>query len=63
MDDRDYKAMNEELNQNQKGMKFIKILIDIKLWHLKPYKIKGKIGEHLVSERGFLCFKFVIVYK
>jgi len=44
-------------------MRFVKILIDIKIWHLKPYKMKGDIGDHVVSEFGFLCFKLVIVWE
>jgi hypothetical protein len=46
------------LNQNK--MKYYKILIDLKLWHLKPYKFKHDIGNRKYQEYGFLCFKLVI---
>jgi hypothetical protein len=42
-------------------MKYYKILINITIWHLKPYKIKHmNISNSDVIEYGFLCFKFIM---
>ena len=41
-------------------MKHYKILIDLKLWHLKPYKFIHEVGMKKYQEYGFLCFKLVI---
>ena len=45
---------------NQKKMKYYKILIDLRLWHLKPYVYKHEVGNRKYVEYGFLCFKLVI---
>jgi hypothetical protein len=41
-------------------MKYCKILIDVKLWHLKPYKFIHEIGNRKYIEYGFLCFKLLL---
>jgi hypothetical protein len=41
-------------------MKYYKILIDLTLWHLKPYKFSHEVGKKKYIEYGFLCFKLVI---
>jgi hypothetical protein len=46
------------LNQNK--MKYYKILIDLRLWHLKPYAYKHEVGNRKYVEYGFLCFKLII---
>lgn len=40
--------------------KFCKILINITLWHLRPYKVKQFVNNTHLVEYGFLCFKLVI---
>jgi hypothetical protein len=45
-------------------MKYLKILVDVRIWHLKPYTIKEKtISGCNISESGFLCFKLIITWK
>lgn len=42
-------------------MKYYKILINITIWHLRPYKINHEnVNGSKIIEYGFLCFKFVI---
>ena len=43
-------------------MRYIKILINISLWHLKPYHLKGNIDSSLITEFGWLCFKLIITW-
>jgi hypothetical protein len=40
--------------------KYYKILINLIIWHLKPYKYIQIIGIKEYIEYGFLCFKLVI---
>lgn len=38
---------------------YYKILIDLRLWHLKPYCILRSIQNVKIYEYGFLCLKFI----
>ena len=44
-------------------MKYSKILIDLKLWHLIPYKIERVIQDMNLIEYGFLYFRLVNSYE
>lgn len=44
-------------------MKYCKILINLGIWHLKPYKIIHTISKDDLTEYGFLCFKLIITLK
>jgi hypothetical protein len=49
-------------------MKYLKILIDLRLWHLIPYKMpmeefEAKNNKVKFTEFGFLCFKLIIIWK
>jgi len=41
-------------------MKYCKILINLSIWHLKPYKLKQVLSDNKLIEYGFLCFKLII---
>lgn len=41
-------------------MKYYKVLVNLTLWHLRPYKYKWKVAEKEYIEYGFLCFKYVV---
>lgn len=44
-------------------MKYLKILIDVRLWHLIPYHLKERnISDNLITEFGWLCFKLIITW-
>lgn len=45
-------------------MKYLKILIDLKLWHLIPYRIEyQKLSNNHLTEFGWLCLKIIITWK
>jgi hypothetical protein len=44
-------------------MKYCKILINLTIWHLKPYKLKQLLCGANLTEYGFLCFKLIITGK
>ncbi len=43
-------------------MKYCKILINLTIWHLKPYRIEHFISKDYLVEYGFLCIKLLITY-
>lgn len=45
-------------------MKYIKIIVDLHIWHLKPYHLKERnISDNRITEFGLLCFKLIITWK
>ncbi len=44
-------------------MEYVKILVNITIWHLKPYWVRYKVSGNNLSEFGFLCFKLIITWK
>jgi hypothetical protein len=44
-------------------MKYCKLLINLTLWHLKPYEVRHFIQNTHITEYGFLCFKLILEKK
>ena len=49
-------------------MKYLKILIDLRLWHLIPYKmpmeeLEARGGRVKFTEVGWLCFKLIVTWR
>lgn len=41
-------------------MKHHKILIDLRTWHITPYKLTFLVEGKSYTDYGFLCFRYII---
>ena len=45
-------------------MRYLKINIDLRIWHLIPYHLKEQvICDNRITEFGWLCFKLIVTWK
>jgi hypothetical protein len=41
-------------------MKYYKVMVDLTIWHLRPFKNNHTVQNKNYIEYGFLCFRLVI---
>lgn len=44
-------------------IKYLKVVIDLTVWHLKPFKFNEKVSENNLTIFGFMCFKLIVTWK